>query len=87
MQNKEIFNLIEKELVSATKKWPNYYSDVIHATALINEESGESIQAALDLTYDNGSIDDLKSEVIQTAAMCFRLLNNIDNLKTPKQLM
>ena len=81
MNTIEIRRAVEAELCKARLKWPEYYDDVIHATALVNEEAGEAIQAALDLTYDNGSIEKVKAELIQTAAMCFRALENIDNLK------
>jgi len=82
MNNIEIRRAVEAELLKAKKKWPSYYDDVIHAVGLVCEESGESMQAALDLTYDSGSIQYVKAELIQTAAMCFRALENINNLKT-----
>jgi len=81
MQTKKIYKLILEELWRAKQKWPGY-KDVIHATALVNEEAGEAIQAALDLTYDDGSIEKVKIELIQTAAMCFRALENIEVLET-----
>ena len=81
MTNIEIRRAIEAELCSARLKWPSYYDDVIHSVGLICEESGEAMQEALDLTYDNGCIIALRDEIIQTAAMCFRALENIDNLK------
>ncbi len=87
MKNEEIYKLVIEEVKRACNKWPDYYSDIIHATALINEEAGESIQAALDLTYANGNIELVKNEVIQTAAMCFRLLNNINSLKPVKNFI
>ena len=87
MQNKEIYNLVIEELKNATNKWPDYYSDIIHAAGLINEEAGESMQAALDCTYDNGNLENVKKEVIQTAAMCFRLLNNIKKLRPIKNFV
>jgi len=82
MTNIEIRRAVEAELCKARLKWPNYYNDVIHAVGLICEESGEAMQEALDLTYDDGAIGALKDEIIQTAAMCFRALENIDDLKT-----
>ena len=82
MNNIEIRRAVEAELLKAKLKWPEYYDDVIHAVGLVCEESGESMQAALNLTYDSGSIEKVKLELIQTAAMCFRALGNIDNLKT-----
>ena len=82
MTNIEIRRAVEAEVCKARKKWPESYKDIIHATALINEEAGETIQAALDLTYDNGTIEKVKKETIQTAAMCFRLLENIEKITT-----
>jgi hypothetical protein len=82
MTKDEIYESIIIELESAKNKWPDYYSDIIHASGLICEEAGETIQAALDMTYDNGSIEDVRKEAIQTAAMCFRLLENIEKMET-----
>ena len=81
MQREEILKLIDEELIRAESKWPDYYSDIIHASGLINEEAGETMAASLDYTYDNGSIDEVVSKTIQTAAMCFRLLQNLRKLK------
>ena len=82
MNNAEIRRAVEAELCRAKQKWPEYYDDIIHAVSVINEESGEAVQAALDMTYDNGDIEKVKAEVIQTAAMCFRFLENIENITT-----
>lgn len=87
MTNIEIRRAVEAELCEAKKKWPKSYKDVIHAVAVMNEEAGEAIQAALDMTYDDGSIKKVKDEVIQTAAMCFRILENIDDLRTTKRFL
>lgn len=67
--------------MKSKKKFPLWPEDIIHAVSVMNEESGEAIQAALDFTYDNGSIDQVRSELIQTAAMAFRCLENIDQLE------
>jgi len=84
MDENQIFELISKELESARKKWPMFVDDVIHAVGIVNEESGESMQAALDVVYDNGSIENLKKELIQTAAMCVRVMQNIGSMKLHK---
>ena len=54
--------------------WPD---DIIHAVSIMNEESGESIRAALNYEYEDQSIEEIKKEVIQTAAMCIRVLVNL----------
>lgn len=69
------------ELRRAEEKFPNYPSDCIHAAAILMEEAGELIQASLDYYYrrdlDKSKIE---KEAIQTAAMAFRLLINLDEL-------
>ena len=61
MQRAHIISNVYDELERAKKKWPAYYDDVIHAVGLVCEESGEAIQAALDLTYCTGSIQYVKN--------------------------
>ena len=85
MKSEDIYGLVCEELIRARNKWPMYVNDIIHSAAIINEEAGETIQAALDFTYDNGSKENVIKEAVQTAAMCFRLISNIDNLKAIKQ--
>ncbi len=76
------------ELEFTKEVHPKYYKDVIHAVALVNEEAGEAIAAALDYTYtEDGSIEHIKKELIQTAAMCFRALENIENLRKTKRYL
>lgn len=72
-----IRDAIHNELLAAEAKHPNWPDDVIHATAVMNEEAGEAIKAALNHVYHGQSIELLKIEVIQTAAMCYRILKNI----------
>jgi len=70
---------VTKELLRAENKFPFWPKDHIHAAAIVNEESGELIRASLQLKYENGNIEDLKTEAIQCAAMCIRFLKNIDS--------
>ena len=81
MKFEEIVKRIELELASAKTIHPFFPKDLIHAVSIMNEEAGESIQAALNVVYENGSINNVVNELIQTAAMCFRCLENMENLK------
>lgn len=73
----DIINEILSEVKKAQAKFPYWPDDKIHAAAIVNEESGELIRAALQFQYEGGSKDNLRKEAIQTAAMCFRFLENL----------
>ena len=77
---------IEAELKRAEKKHPNFPKDMFKQLAIMNEEAGEVTKAVLHYHYEGGSVEDVKEELIQTAAMCMRMLDNLeidDRLKTP----
>lgn len=65
------------ELVYATKKFPTWPDNIIEQAAIVCEESGELIRAALQVKYEAGDIEDCRKEAIQTAAMCIRFLKNL----------
>lgn len=65
------------ELRSAQEKHPGWPDDIIHQAAIMVEEAGESIQAAIDVYYKGEPIDKLKKEVAQTGAMAIRILINL----------
>lgn len=81
MQSHRILIEVREELERSRIKFPTFPKDAIHAVSIMNEEAGESIQAAIDFTYSEGSRDRVKEELIQTAAMCFRCLETIDELE------
>ena len=66
---------IEEELQRARAKFPWWpYGDYIIACAIVAEESGEAIRAALQCRYEGGSVAEIHKELIQTAAMCIRAI-------------
>ena len=71
-----LYNILH-ELESAKMKNPKWPNDLIHASAIVNEESGELTKACLNFVYEDGSFDDIKKEAIQTAAMTIRFLENL----------
>lgn len=74
MTGETAIDMIIAELVAAEKKHPGWPEDKIHAVAVMIEEAGESMQAAIDCTYSHGDIEHLKKELAQTGAMCIRAL-------------
>ena len=83
IKHKLITRHIFDELKAAKVKHPDYLKDLIHAAAIIAEETGELVRAAIDFEYSNllykkSQIKKVKDEAIQTAAMCVRLLENLE---------
>ena len=65
------------ELRAAEEKHPGWPEDKIHAVAIMVEEAGESMRAAIDYTYSAGDIEHLRKELAQTGAMCLRALMHL----------
>lgn len=78
MKNSHAITEIIVELDTAKRKYPSWPKDIIHAVSIMNEEAGESIRAALNMSYHGESPEFLKKELIQTAAMCLRCLENME---------
>ena len=73
------------ELLRARTKHPDWPSDPVHASAVINEEAGELTQAALDFYYSCTTEDDMAAECIQTAAMSLRFLMHLHTYRRREQ--
>lgn len=73
------YSIIDDELKRAEAKHPNYPEDMFRQLAIMNEEAGEATKAVLHYHYENGSLEDVKVELVQTAAMCMRMIESIDN--------
>lgn len=73
-----IINQITNEVTRAELKHPNWpKKDMIHASSIVCEESGELIRAAIQYVYEGGELEEIRKEAIQTAATCIRLLKNL----------
>lgn len=68
---------ILNELERAETKFPTWPDNIIEQAAIVSEESGELIRAALQVKYEGGNIEDCRKEAVQTAAMCIRFLKNL----------
>lgn len=65
---------ILKEVERAETLHPNWPNDPIHGAAIVGEESGELIKAAIDFEYHSSPAADMETEAIQVAATAIRLL-------------
>lgn len=74
--------LIATELNTAIEKHPDYPDDHIHQAAILAEESGELVQAALQEKYENGPYFKMHTEAIQSGAMALRFL--VENHRSEK---
>lgn len=70
------------ELDCARHHYPDWPADIVHASAVMVEEAGEVLRVANNLRWrqKDSDLSEFRKEIIQTIAMCFRLL-----LDTPLQ--
>lgn len=78
--NNIIFD-IGQELEKAKRKFPEWPTDPIHAAMIVAEESGELMKEILQMVYEphKTDIDKVRKEALQTAAMCVRFIESLDN--------
>jgi len=76
LSRRAVLESITLELEKAKIQHPHWPSDILHQIAIVNEESGEATRAALQHVYEKGSYSSVRKELIQTAAMCIRMLQN-----------
>lgn len=67
------------ELEAAEEKFPEWPEDSIHASAIVAEEAGELIRAALQYEYQYGEFLAMEKEAVQTGAMAICWLKNAPN--------
>ena len=77
------------ELTNAETKHPGWPGDVIHGAAIVAEECGEMVQAALQATYEEGPMERVYKEAAHTAATALRMMIAIqwDAIGTNKMRM
>ena len=68
---------IATELEKAKKKHLNWPTDIFQQLAIMQEEAGEVSKAVLDYHFEKKSIADVREELLQTASMCVRMLENL----------
>lgn len=78
MTANEAIQAILEEVKRASRKFPEWPTDPIHAAAVVGEEAGELTQAALQFTYENGNDLAMLQEAIQTGAMAVRFLMSLE---------
>ena len=79
MQIGEIEARFMGELLSAEEKFPGWPEDVIHAAAIVAEERGELLKAAIDFCFGRGTRDGLIKEATQVGAMAIRFLMHVED--------
>lgn len=81
-QTPQITSQVLAELQRATAKFPTWPTDPLHALAVLGEEYGELNKAMLQHTYEphkaGGTLEAVREEAIQTAAMALRLAMSLD---------
>lgn len=80
MTEDEAFDAVFHEVYMAKLKYPAWPIDPIHAAAVVAEECGELVQAAVQAIYEpeKNPPNALRDEAIQTAAMAIRFLTEGD---------
>lgn len=69
---------VKDQYNKAIEKHPYYPDDIFKQLAILTEEAGEVAKAVNDYyEKDNQTTDHIKEELLQTAAMCFRMYINI----------
>lgn len=73
----ETYKEIDAELTRAERKHPDFPRDMFQQLAIMQEEAGEVTKAILHYHFEKGSLQEVRDELIQTAAMCIRMLQNL----------
>lgn len=80
--DKSVFDVISSEILNeirfAELKHPEFPADLVYKSAILTEEAGEVTREANFICMEKKqSVDDFKKEVIQTACVCYRILESM----------
>ncbi len=77
----ESWELVSAEVENATKKFPKWPTDPLHALAILGEEFGELTKEVVQMIYEPNktSTAKIREEAIQTAAMAIRFVMSLDS--------
>lgn len=73
----KVYALINAELIRAQSKHPIFPEEVFQQLAIMQEEAGEVTKAVLEYHFEDGTLEHIREELIQTAAMCVRMYINL----------
>lgn len=76
----DAFASVMAEVERATRKFPTWPTDPLHAVAVLGEEFGELTKAVLQSVYEPHKVKpgEVRTEAVQTAAMALRFLLSLD---------
>lgn len=85
MNKHEIYNLINEELKRAKRNYPQWPDHVVARAAIVGEEAGELLQAALEIKYEPSKkgrtkeqqMECMKKEAVQVAVTAIRFLEHL----------
>lgn len=72
-------SLVKAELTRAESLHSWEGNSIIKNALILSEEAGEVSRAVLRYADEGASIKEVEEELIQCAAMCFRMLKNLPN--------
>jgi len=81
METGNALKAVAVELARAEKLHPIWPADLFRQNSVLQEEASEVTKAVNDHEYKNAPLEDIKTEVIQTAAMCIRFLKAIEKME------
>lgn len=78
-RHNKIIREVELAVGRAQTKFPGWPKDVVHGAAIVAEEAGELVRAALDWNYERELNDvAMREEALHTAATAIRFLKALD---------